>query len=311
MRVTDDLPCSLVEYAIDSLRLASDARKVQVVTVLDERAGQIIGDPHRLGQVMWNLLSNAIKFTPRGGHIHVRVERVDSSIRISVADTGQGIAPEFLPHVFERFKQEDGKITRTHGGLGLGLAISRHIVELHGGQISASSKGEGLGSTFTVSLPVAPLAQEVPGTASRLVGSVGNLGFQNRPELLDLKILVVDDEPDARELVAAVLEQVGAKVRTAGSVVEALAAVQQELPELLLSDIGMPGEDGYALIRKFRALPGAASIPAAALTAYARAEDRRKALDAGFMMHIPKPVEPAELLSVVANLTRFAARNAG
>ncbi len=300
----------VVEYAIDSLRLASDARNVQVVTVLDSHAGHIIGDPHRLGQVMWNLLSNAIKFTPRGGRIHVRLERVDSSIRVSVSDTGQGIAPEFLPHVFERFKQEDGKITRTHGGLGLGLAISRHIVELHGGSISVTSKGEGQGSTFTVNLPVAPLVPEVQGMASGLDSSVGNLGFQNRPELLDLKILVVDDEADARDLIAAVLEQVGAKVRTAASAAEALTAVEQELPELLLSDIGMPGEDGYALIRRFRELPGAASIPAAALTAYARAEDRRKALDAGFMMHIPKPVEPAELLSIVANLTRFAARNA-
>lgn len=299
---------NVIEYAIDSLRLASDARKIQVLASLDPLAGNIIGDPHRLGQVVWNLLSNAIKFTPRGGRINVTLERVDSSLRILVADTGQGIAPEFLPHVFERFKQEDGKITRSHGGLGLGLAISRHIVELHGGTISAASKGEGRGTTFTVMLPLAPLRQETRGTASRLSSSVGHVDFPQRPELVNLKILVVDDEADARELIAAVLEQMGAKVTFAGSVVEALAAVDKELPDLLLSDIGMPGEDGYALIRKFRALPHAAHIPAAALTAYARAEDRRKALDAGYMMHIPKPVEPAELISVIASLTRFAPR---
>ncbi|MDF3065166.1 MAG: Two-component hybrid sensor and regulator [Polyangiaceae bacterium] len=297
----------VIEYAIDSLRLASDARKIQIITALDPRAGAVIGDPHRLGQVVWNLLSNAIKFTPRGGRINVQLERVDSNLHISVADTGQGIAAEFLPHVFERFKQEDGKTTRAHGGLGLGLAISRHIVELHGGSISVKSQGEGQGSTFTVSLPVAPLRPEIRGTAARFTTVVGHAQPAERPELVDLEILVVDDEGDARDLVVAVLEQLGAKVTAAGSVAEAMAAVAQGLPDLLLSDIGMPGEDGYALIRKFRALPGAESIPAAALTAYARAEDRRKALDAGFMMHIPKPVEPAELIAVIANLTRFRA----
>ncbi|RYZ02700.1 MAG: PAS domain S-box protein [Myxococcales bacterium] len=299
----------VIEYAIDSLRLASDARRVQVITALDPLAGSVIGDPHRLGQVVWNLLSNAIKFTPRGGRINVRLERVDSSLRITVADTGQGIAPEFLPHVFERFKQEDGKTTRAHGGLGLGLAISRHIVELHGGTISADSKGEGQGCTFTVTFPVAPLKPEVRGAANRFA-NIGELELNERPELVNLKILVVDDEGDARDLVVAVLEQLGAKVTSAGSASEALSVVAQELPDLLLSDIGMPGEDGYALIRQFRAVPGAESIPAAALTAYARAEDRRKALDAGFMMHIPKPVEPAELVAVIASLTRFAPRSA-
>ena len=301
----------VIEYAIDSLRLASDARKIQVVAALDPLAGSIIGDPHRLGQVVWNLLSNAIKFTPRGGRINVMLERVDSSLRILITDTGQGIAPEFLPHVFERFKQEDGKITRSHGGLGLGLAISRHIVELHGGTISVASKGEGLGTTFTVLLPLAPLRQETRGTSSRLSSSVGHLDLLQRPELVDLKILVVDDEADARELVAAVLEQMGAKIALAGSVAEALAAIEHEAPDVLISDIGMPVEDGYDLIRKVRALPKGAHIPAAALTAYARAEDRRKALDAGYMMHVSKPVEPAELISVIANLTRFAPRKSG
>jgi CheY-like chemotaxis protein len=238
----------------------------------------------------------------------VTVERVDSNLRISVADTGQGIAPEFLPYVFERFKQEDGATTRAHGGLGLGLAISRHIVELHGGTISVRSPGEGQGSTFVVSLPMSPLRQEIRATSSRLASSVGSMEFQARPEIVGLKILVVDDETDARDLVAAVLEQCGAKVTTAGSVAEALEQVERQLPDLLLSDIGMPGEDGYSLIRKIRALPHAAGLPAAALTAYARAEDRRKALDAGYMMHIPKPVEPAELVSVIASLSRFGPR---
>lgn len=298
----------VVEYAIDSLRLASDARRIEVALSMDTNVGQIFGDSHRLGQVMWNLLSNAIKFTPRGGRIDVTLARDNGSLRISVADTGQGIATEFLPHAFERFKQEDGKITRAHGGLGLGLAISRHIVELHGGTISVTSEGEGLGSTFTVSLPLARGAAEPPRPAPRYPQSRENLQLQRRPELVDLKVLVVDDEPDARELVVAVLEQMGARVSAAGSAAEALAAAEQALPDLVLSDIGMPGEDGYALIRKLRALPHAAHIPAAALTAYARAEDRRKALDAGFMMHIPKPVEPAELVSVIASLTRFAPR---
>ncbi len=298
----------LVEHALDALRLAGDARGIQIVTTLDPLTGEVVGDPHRLGQVMWNLLSNAIKFTPKGGRISIRAERVDSSVRISVSDTGQGIAAEFLPHVFERFKQEDGKITRAHGGLGLGLAISRHIVELHGGTITVDSKGEGQGSTFVVCVPVSAVRQEVRATASRLASSVGNLDFKKRPELVNLKILVVDDEKDARDLVAAVLEQCGAIVRLAASVTEALSIIESELPDLLVSDIGMPEEDGYSLIRKVRALPHTASLPAAALTAYARAEDRRKALDAGYMMHIPKPVEPSELVSVLANLTRFAPR---
>lgn len=298
----------IVEHAVEALKVASDARKIEVLTALDPAAGQVVGDPHRLGQVMWNLLSNAIKFTPRGGRIHVLAERVDSSLRISVRDTGKGIAPEFLPYVFDRFKQEDGTSTRAHGGLGLGLAISRNIVELHGGTIAVNSKGEGQGATFVVTLPMSSLRSENRATSSRLSSSVGTAIFTPRPELMGLRVLVVDDEPDAREVVAAILEECGAVVRMAGSVAEALALVEEELPDLILSDIGMPGEDGYELIRRVRALPRAAMIPAAALTAYARAEDRRKALDAGFMMHITKPVEPAELIAVMANLQRFAQR---
>jgi PAS domain S-box-containing protein len=303
----------IVEHAIEALRLASEARSIGIVTMVDDHAGTIMGDAHRLQQVVWNLLSNAIKFTPKGGRIHLTVERVDSSLKLTVVDSGRGIPAEFLPQVFERFKQADGATTRSYGGLGLGLAISRHIVELHGGSIHVESKGEGLGSTFTVLLPVSPLRQETHSTASRLSSLPGIDGadiFALRSELRGLKILIVDDEEDARELLVAVLEKCGAVVASAGGAAEALEKIRSEKPDVLVSDIGMPVEDGYSLIRKVRALgyESGANIPAAALTAYARAEDRRKALDAGYMMHVPKPVEPAELVSVVANLARFAVR---
>jgi len=300
----------IVEHAIEALRLASEAKSVRIVTTLDENAGPIMGDPHRIQQVVWNLLSNAIKFTPKGGRVHLAVERVDSSLKLTVTDTGRGIAPEFLPQVFERFKQADGATTRAYGGLGLGLAISRHIVELHGGSIHVESKGEGLGTTFTVLVPVSPLRQETRGTASRLTVSGGIEPFEGRPELRGLKVLIVDDDDDARGLLVAVLESCGSVVTPAGSAAEAMEKFCADRPDILISDIGMPGEDGYALIRKVRALgyEAGGNVPAAALTAYARAEDRRKALDAGYMMHIPKPVEPAELVAVIANLTRFAVR---
>ncbi len=300
----------IVEHAVESLRLASEAKSVRIVSALDDQAGPIMGDPHRLQQVVWNLLSNAIKFTPKGGHIFLAVERVDSSLRITVRDTGHGISPEFLSHVFERFKQADGATTRAYGGLGLGLAISRHIVELHGGTISVESKGANQGTTFTVLIPISPIRQEARNTAARFTTIVGDGAFEPRPELSNLKVLVVDDEQDARDLLVAVLEKCGSIVTTASNVDEALEQIRIARPDVLVSDIGMPGEDGYALIKKVRALAhdAGSDIPAAALTAYARAEDRRKALDAGFMMHIPKPVEPAELVAVIASLTRFGMR---
>ena len=297
----------IVEHAIDALRLASEARGIRIVTAFDDRAGSITGDPHRLQQVVWNLLSNAIKFTPKGGRIHLSVERVDSSLILRVSDTGRGIPAEFLPQVFERFKQGDGATTRSYGGLGLGLAISRHIVELHGGSIHVESKGEGLGSTFSIDLPVSPVRQEARGTG--IAASAAGAEVLH-PELRGLKVLIVDDDQDARELLTAVLERCGSFVASAGSTREALEKLHSEKPDVLVSDIGMPGEDGFALIRQVRALPEEAgsNIPAAALTAYARAEDRRKALDAGYMMHITKPVEPTEFVAVIANLTRFAVR---
>jgi PAS domain S-box-containing protein len=300
----------IVEQATDSLRLASEGREIHVLASLDPNAGPVMGDPHRLQQVVWNLLSNAIKFTPKGGRIHITLERIDSSLQLCVIDNGQGMRPEFVPHVFERFRQEDGAITRAHGGLGLGLSICRHIVELHGGTITASSRGEGMGSKFTVRVPVSSVRREVRSTSSRLTPVSPSLDFECPPQLEGLKVLIVDDEVDARELLEAVLDKCGAIVLLAESVATALDVIARARPDILVSDIGMPGEDGYDLIRKVRALPAAegGDIPAAALTAYARAEDRRKALNAGFMMHVPKPVEPAELVAVIANLARFAVK---
>jgi PAS domain S-box-containing protein len=303
----------IVEQALDSLRLASESREIRIVAELDQDAGPLLGDPNRLQQVVWNLLNNAIKFTQKGGRIRISLERVDASVTLTVADNGRGISPRFLPFVFERFKQADPGISRAHGGLGLGLAISRHIVELHGGAIEAHSEGEGHGATFVVRLPVAPARPEAPALPSRLAAVPSAVGFERPPELLDLRILVVDDELDARDLLTAVLESCGAVVMRADAATTALTVLERELPDIIISDIGMPGEDGYTFIRKVRALPPerGGRIPAAALTAYARAEDRRRALNAGYMMHIPKPVEPAELVAVIANLARFSLGRGG
>ena len=296
----------VVEHALDTLRLAGEAKNVALVTTIED-TGPILGDAHRLQQVVWNLLSNAIKFTPKGGRVQLALERVDSSLRIAVTDTGPGIAPDFLPHLFERFKQADGATTRAHGGLGLGLAICRHIVELHGGTIEAESKGPGTGATFVVLLPFSP--SSVERRASPVPHAVDASRFELRQELVGLRVLIVDDEADARDLLVAVLGQCGSIVETAGNAAEALSKVASHRPAVIVSDIGMPGEDGYALIRAIRALAPehGGNTPAAALTAYARAEDRRRALDAGFMMHLAKPIEPAELVAVVASLARFGA----
>ena len=297
----------IVDQAVESLRLASEAKQISILSALDSLAGQVMGDPHRLQQVVWNLVSNAIKFTPKEGRIDLTLERVDSSLRLSVTDSGQGIAAEFLPHVFERFKQADGTTTRSYGGLGLGLAISRHIVELHGGTIQVHSEGLGLGSRFEVNLPVSAVRGDIRRPSARPPSTVGSTDFGSHPELRGLKVLVVDDQEDGRDMVVLILEGHGAIVQAAGSVGEALTMIQCEAPDVLLSDIGMPGEDGYDLIRQVRALPrgSGGDIPAAALTAYARSEDRRKTFDAGYMMHAAKPVEPSELVAMVANLTRF------
>ncbi|HYO99372.1 MAG TPA: ATP-binding protein, partial [Pyrinomonadaceae bacterium] len=298
-------PASFIEAAIEALRPAAEAKNVRIQKVMDTGVVSVAGDPARLQQVVWNLLSNAIKFTPKGGRVQVRLERINSHIEIAVSDTGAGIDAEFLPHVFERFRQADQKTTRHYGGLGLGLSIVRHLVELHGGTVQAESPGTGQGATFVVHLPMVPvyqkehLAERVHPAARDTVASY------DCPERLEgLKVLVVDDEVDARELFRAGLSRCGAEVSTAGSAREALAAIEERQPDLLISDIGMPGEDGYELIRKVRALPAGrgGKIPAIALTAYARTEDRLRALRAGYQMHISKPVELAELVAVMASL---------
>jgi PAS domain S-box-containing protein len=298
-------PGSFIEPAIEALRPAAEAKDVRIQKVMDTGVVSVAGDPARLQQVVWNLLSNAIKFTPRGGKVQVRLERINSHLEIAVSDTGAGIKAEFLPHVFERFRQADQKTTRQHGGLGLGLAIVRHIVELHGGTVEANSQGEGQGATFVVKLPIVPVYRRDNPAERVHPAARDTLPSYECPERLEgLKVLVVDDEIDTREVLKVGIGQCGAEVVTAGSAQEALEAIEAERPDLLISDIGMPGEDGYELIRKVRALPAGrgGKIPAIALTAYARTEDRLRALRAGYQMHISKPVELSELMAVMASL---------
>ncbi|HEX7176604.1 MAG TPA: PAS domain S-box protein [Pyrinomonadaceae bacterium] len=300
-------PGSFIDSAIEAVRPAAEAKGVRVQKIMDTGAVSVAGDPVRLQQVFWNLLTNAIKFTPRGGRVQIRLERVNSHIEIAVADTGAGITPEFLPHVFDRFRQADQKTTRRYGGLGLGLSIVRHLVELHGGTVRAESAGEGQGSTFTVLLPVAPVYQTgVEGGRVHPAARDTLPSYECADRLDGLRLLVVDDEQDTRELLKAGLGRYGAEVTAAGSAAEALEAVRAAVPDLLISDIGMPGEDGYDLIRRVRALSAEAGgrVPAIALTAYARVEDRMQALRAGYQMHVPKPVEMAELVAVAASLVR-------
>jgi PAS domain S-box-containing protein len=300
-------PTSFIDAAVEAVRPAADARGVRVQKVMDTGPVSIPGDPVRLQQVVWNLLSNAIKFTPRGGRVQVRSERVNSHLEIIVSDTGQGISADFLPHVFDRFRQADQKTSRQHGGMGLGLSIVRHLVELHGGTVRAASEGIGQGATFTVMLPIAPVYQ-VDSTGSRVHPAARELlpGHDCGDRLDGLTILVVDDEPDTRDLLRKGLEYCGAKVRTADSAARAIAQLDHDLPDILISDIGMPGTDGYELIRQIRQLPGEKSrnIAAIALTAYTRVEDRLQALRAGYDMHVPKPVELTELVAVAASVAR-------
>jgi hypothetical protein len=291
----------VVTSAIDVVRPAAEAKGVEVQWLLNPDAGVIKGDAGRLQQVLWNLLTNAVKFTPKGGRVHVTLRRQDSLVEIEIADTGKGIAPAFLPRVFDRFAQEEAGNNRRTGGLGLGLAIVKHLVELHGGVVEVHSDGEQKGSTFIVKLPLAPVRASRPDPIPGLP-VVENIKVPS--ELEGLHVLVVDDEADARELVQAALEGAGAIVTLASSSAQALEAIRMRKPDVIVSDIGMPDEDGYVFIRKLRELSREVGgrIPAVALTAYARAEDRRKALVAGFQNHAAKPVEPQELMIVIANL---------
>ncbi|HEX3177560.1 MAG TPA: GAF domain-containing protein [Methylomirabilota bacterium] len=289
---------ALVDAALETVTPAAETKSITLVRCLDPAAGLAWADPHRLQQIVWNLLSNAIKFTPAGGTITVTVERLDPHVAVSVTDTGAGIAPEFLPYLFDRFRQADSTSTRMHGGLGLGLAIVRHLVTLHRGSVEAESRGLGAGATFRVRIPMAPIRA--------LDETAIEPSDVRRPPLAGVRVLLVDDEQDTRELVTAVLEQAGAQVVVAASAAEALEALARARPHVLVSDVAMPDEDGYALLHRVRALGAAdgGGVPAVALTAYGRAKDRARALAAGFQVHVPKPVDPADLVDVVARLAR-------
>ena len=292
----------VITAAIDSVRPAARAKSISLQVELDPMSGPLLGDAVRLQQVAWNLLSNAVKFTPEGGRVNVRLRRMDSHVEVVVEDTGQGIAAEFLPHVFDRFRQADGTTTRKHGGLGLGLAIARHLVELHGGSIRADSRGDGQGASFCVTLPLlnAPAADDGAGaTTGELVNQPSRRGG-----LEGLRVLVVEDETDTRELIAFALIASGADVKTSARAVEALAMMKEWEADVLVSDIGMPEVDGYDFIREVRRREAdtGGSLPAVALTAYAGVEDHRRAVAAGFQTHLAKPLDPAELVSVVSAL---------
>jgi len=292
----------VIEAAIESVKPAAEAKGVRIRSILDPLAKQIAGDPNRLQQIFWNLLSNAIKFTSRNGRVDIILERINSHLEVNVSDTGAGIAPDFLPYVFERFRQADSSKSRRHGGLGLGLAIVKHLVELHGGTVWVKSGGLSKGATFTVTFPLPVLQGEQEGV--RLNASAESAKETASPDLSGVSVLVVDDEEDARQLLKSILSKAGADVRMAKSAKEALLNIKTEIPAVLVSDIGMPEEDGYFLIGAVRALSAneGGKVPAVALTAYTRAEDRIRSLAAGFQMHISKPADSLELLMVVASL---------
>ncbi|HUG36698.1 MAG TPA: ATP-binding protein [Candidatus Limnocylindrales bacterium] len=294
-----DLP-GVVKAAAESVGHAAAAKRIRLKLVLEAGTGLVSGDPDRLQQVVWNLLSNAIKFTPAGGTVTAHVAQNESNVSLVVRDDGAGIAPGFLPHVFDRFRQADATTTRAHGGLGLGLSIVRHLVELHGGTVRAESEGPGRGSTFTVALPM--IADEGPAVATATLRPARP---DFRPDLHGLYVLVVDDEVDGRSFVETALAGHGAEVEGVGSAADAMAAVVRRVPDAIVCDIEMPGRDGLDLIREIRALPAARGrIPATALTAHVRPEDRVRSLVAGFQVHLGKPVDPFELAVVVAGLAR-------
>jgi PAS domain S-box-containing protein len=302
----------VVEDAVDAILPAATAKDIRIQRILDSAVCSVSADPIRLQQVVWNLLSNAVKFTPKGGRIQIRVERVDSRVEIVVLDTGQGISADVLPFIFDRFRQADSSSTRSHGGLGLGLSIVRHLVELHGGSVEAESEGNGKGATFTVKLPLLAIKscgeqQSLEERAHPAATAVAP--FASSPELAGLHILAVDDDEDTRTLVRTVLESCGARVTLATSAEEGIVALQNERPDVVLCDLGMPGVDGYGLVDRIRNLPAdkGGSTPVAALTAFARGEDKIKVLNSGFQIHISKPAEPTELVTIVANLAKSRA----
>jgi CheY-like chemotaxis protein len=294
---------AIVASVVETMRPSAEAKGVAVTTKLGTGAVPVDGDTERLGQVVANLLSNAVKFTPKGGRVTVVLERTDDRARLHVRDTGKGIAGEFLPHIFERFHQADATSTRAEAGLGLGLAIVRHIVELHRGRVHAESAGDGKGASFTVELPIA-----APGDRHVEGADAGTLADEGVRAIAGVRVLVVDDHDDSRNLSTAILSRHGAHVTATGSVRQALRAARRARPDVLVCDLAMPGDDGFALIRKIRSRrdPGERSLPALAVTAYARPEDRERALAAGFQLHLAKPVEPRDLLEAVSRLARGA-----
>jgi len=289
----------VVEAALETVRLAAEAKSIEIQTIFDASLGQVMGDPNRLQQVVWNLLSNAVKFTPTGGRVGIRLMEASNQIQIQVSDTGKGINPDFLPFVFDYFRQADGTTTRTFGGLGLGLAIVRKVVEMHGGKVQAESAGEGLGATFTVEVPLLVRSEQVRREE--------NESLDSQPEsslLSNTQVLVVDDEPDIRDLVSFILQDYGVQVTAVSSAQEALQALSESIPDVLISDIGMPRTDGYMLMREVRSRSPqeGGRVPAIALTAYAGEMNQQQALAAGFQMHISKPVDPDVLLKAIVDL---------
>jgi signal transduction histidine kinase/ActR/RegA family two-component response regulator len=301
---------SVVDAAIDAVKPSVDAKAIRLYKILDPDAGPVFGDPHRLQQITWNLLSNAVKFTPKGGWIQVLVTRIAAHVEITVSDSGPGISPDFLPQVFERFRQADASITRKHGGLGLGLAIVKQLVELHGGTVRAENGSAGRGATFLVTLPLGASRDEEhderehPATERTPVPREGVY-------LAGTKVLVIDDEPDARDLIKWVLESSQAEVIVGASAADGLELVEHQRPDVVISDIGMPERDGYQFIRDVRSLPAASGgkTPAIALTAFARSEDRTRALLAGYQIHLAKPIEPQELVATVGSLVGRTAKS--
>ena len=304
---------SVINAAIDSVQLAIDSKELHLEVTMDPSARHTLGDSNRLQQVIWNLLANAIKFTPSGGRIEVRVERAGDNLQLQVSDSGQGISEEFLPFIFDRFRQADGTTTRKHGGLGLGLAIVRHVVELHGGTITAQSAGLGTGAAFTIKLPLAPAV--APRNQKRNQGGLVNpetvkteTALAPVPHLENVKVLLVDDDPDTLQILSVMLTDSKAGVQRCSTVTEALDILKWYQPDVLVSDLAMPDEDGYSLIAKIRELETKTGreTPVIALTSYVRVEDRSRALSAGFNMFVPKPVEPAELITAIASLAEPA-----
>lgn len=295
---------SVINAAIDSVQLAIDCKGLHLAVTLDPCARHTTGDANRLQQVVWNLLANAIKFTPSGGRIEVSVERAGENLQLTITDTGQGISSEFLPFIFERFRQADGTTTRQHGGLGLGLAIVRHLIELHGGTITARSAGPGTGATFVVRLPLAPAVTPRIKKPVAQTKQAAILGVASLPSLEKVKVLLVDDDPDTLQILSVMLAESRAGVEQAGSVAEALEVLEWYQPDVVVSDLAMPDEDGYSLIAKLRELEAKSGkeTPVIALTSYVRVEDRSQALSAGFNMFVPKPVQPEELVTAIATL---------